>query len=160
MEIPRLPEAENVSEKIRLLEEENAALKKQIKQLQQENEIANENAYAIRAGLLRIMKERSNADRNLRPKKERSGYIVIKSFEYGHGWRTVVQSYFPANMEYSAVKKLILEDFEEWGPTANIPIDSQILFSQNLVSKYWEFTICHENPAKFPDDMIIKKINK
>ena len=60
----------------------------------------------LNANLLRISKERANASRKLKPKKEHSGYVVISSTEkdhsYKHGasrrtvrlWETVLQSPF------------------------------------------------------------------
>lgn len=60
----------------------------------------------LNANLLRISKERANAARKLKPKKEHSGYVVISSTEkdhfYKHGanrkkailWETVLQTPF------------------------------------------------------------------
>jgi len=65
----------------------------------------------LNANLLRISRERANADRKLKPKKEHSGYVVISSQEkeirYKIGkkmyaavvWETVLQS--PYNIEYT-----------------------------------------------------------
>ena len=58
----------------------------------------------LNANLLRISKERANADRKLKPKKERTGYVVVSSeereYRYRDGkkwkkvklWETVLQS--------------------------------------------------------------------
>ena len=39
----------------------------------------------LNANLLRISRERANADRSLRPKKEHTGYAVVRSMELGKG---------------------------------------------------------------------------
>ena len=61
--------------------------------------------------LLRIAKERANADRKLRPKKERTGYVIVnseeKEYRYkdgGHSrrvfiWETIIQS--PYSVDFS-----------------------------------------------------------
>ena len=60
---------------------------------------------ALNANLLRISRERANADRKLKPKKEHTGYVVVLSEETDHQykdgnrhvrrvllWKTVIQS--------------------------------------------------------------------
>ena len=60
---------------------------------------------ALNVNLLRIAKERANADRKLKPKKEHTGYVVVFSEEIDHQykdgnrhvkrvllWKTVIQS--------------------------------------------------------------------
>lgn len=51
----------------------------------------------LNANLLRIARERANADRKLKPKKEHTGYVVVSSMEKEHRykdgngrWRAVV----------------------------------------------------------------------
>lgn len=95
----------------------------------------------LNENLLRIAKERANADRKLRPKKEHSGYVVVisseKTYRYKNGrrlkstklWETVIQS--PYSIEFSAkqTKKLILQEFfpetGEW-KAARLGIDRWI----------------------------------
>ena len=78
--------------------------------------------------LLEISKNRANADRKLRPKKEHSGYVVVssteKKYKYKDGrnlkeidvWETVLQS--PYNMDFSEkqVRKQIQENLfnDKW----------------------------------------------
>ncbi len=86
-----------------------AAADKAAGELQRElSEEREEREYQQRlnANLLRISKERANAARKLKPKKEHSGYVVISSTEkdhfYKHGanrkkailWETVLQTPF------------------------------------------------------------------
>ena len=73
-----------------------------------------ESAYqkGLNENLLRIAKERANADRKLKPKKEHSGYVVVisseKIYRYKDGrrlgsvklWETVIQS--PYSIEFPA----------------------------------------------------------
>lgn len=95
----------------------------------------------LNENLLRIARERANADRKLKPKKEHSGYVVVvsseKIYRYKNGrrlesvklWETVIQS--PYSIEFSAeqAKKLILQEFfpenEEW-EAARLGIDSWV----------------------------------
>ena len=77
----------------------------------------------LNENLLRIARERANADRKLKPKKEHSVYVVVvsseKIYRYKDGrrlgsaklWETVIQS--PYSIEFSAkqVKKLIIQEF-------------------------------------------------
>ena len=76
----------------------------------------------LNANLLRISRERANADRKLKPKKEHTGYVVISSQEkeirYKVGkktypaviWETVLQS--PYNIEFTEeqARKMIFEE--------------------------------------------------
>lgn len=73
--------------------------------------------------LLRVARERANADRKLKRKKEHSGYVVMASSEkiyrYKNGrylesvklWETVIQSPYSIEFPAEQAKKLILEDF-------------------------------------------------
>lgn len=77
----------------------------------------------LNENLLRIARERANADRKLKPKKEHSGYVVVvsseKVYRYKYNrrleavklWETVIQS--PYSIEFLAkqAKKLILQEF-------------------------------------------------
>lgn len=103
-------------EKIRMSEQEleyrTAAAEKfakeKIQQVEQKLDAErSESAYqrSLNENLLRISRERANADRRLRPKKEHTGYVVVSSAEkeisykdyYGKNkkvmlWETVLQS--------------------------------------------------------------------
>lgn len=103
-------------EKIRMAEQEleyrTAAAEKfakeKIQQVEQELDAErSESSYqrSLNENLLRISRERANADRRLRPKKEHTGYVVVSSAEkeisykdyYGKNkkvmlWETVLQS--------------------------------------------------------------------
>ena len=77
----------------------------------------------LNANLLRISRERANADRGLRPKKVHTGYVVVMSSEkeirYKTGrnklltakvWETVLQSPYSVDFTESQARQLIEED--------------------------------------------------
>lgn len=85
------------------------------------DEIAHQRA--LNANLLRISKERANADRKLRPKKEHTGYLVVFSGEKEHQfkdenrrvkrvllWETVIQSPYVVDFPEAQIRKQILEE--------------------------------------------------
>ena len=80
----------------------------------------------LNANLLRISKERANADRKLRPKKGHTGYVVVSSMEkeqrYKDGnrnwdtvmlWETVLQTPYAVDFEVAEVRNLIQELFQK-----------------------------------------------
>ena len=114
-------------------------------------EIADQRA--LNANLLRILRERANADRVLRPKKVHTGYVVVMSSEkeirYKTGrnklltakvWETVLQSPYSVDFTESQARQLIEEDLLAWsndGPQGErkmvctgAPISSQIAHQQ------------------------------
>ena len=94
-----------------------------------------ENAHqrALNANLLRVSRERANADRNLKPKKERCGYVVVNSEEKETGfragskrlhkvmlWETTIQTPYSVQMAEAVVRKQIEEDLFPAGKKAMI----------------------------------------
>ena len=93
-----------------------------------EEELAKERSSAefqrdLNANLLRISRERANAERKLRPKKEHTGYVVVsstekeyrykvtrKEFETVTLWETVIQSPYTVDFTEEEAKKLIAGD--------------------------------------------------
>lgn len=78
---------------------------------------------ALNANLLRIAKERANADRGIKPKKEHTGYAVASSGEKEHRykdgnrhwkkkllWETVVQSPYTVDMPEAVARRQIMEE--------------------------------------------------
>lgn len=100
----------------------NQVIEKWMKALEKEKA---ESAYqkGLNENLLRIARERANADRKLKPKKEHSGYVVVVSLEkiyrYKNGrrlgsaklWETVIQSPYSIEFPAKQSKKLILQEF-------------------------------------------------
>ena len=98
-------------------------------------EIADQRA--LNANLLRISRERANADRGLRPKKIHTGYVVVMSSEkeirYKNGrnkllaakvWETVLQSPYSVDFTERQARQLIEEDLltKENGLLADVGI--------------------------------------
>ena len=94
--------------KIREAAEETQKEKDRICQALSEAEIKIEYWRDLNENLLRISKERANADRNLKPKKEHTGYVVVSSTEKEYRykvdrrhwetvilWETVLQTPYP-----------------------------------------------------------------
>lgn len=94
--------------KIREAAEETQKEKDRICQALSEAESKMEYWRGLNENLLRISKERANADRNLKPKKEHTGYIVVSSTEKEYRykvdrrhwetvilWETVLQTPYP-----------------------------------------------------------------
>lgn len=88
---------------------------------QKTSEIAAQRA--LNENLLRISRERANADRGLRPKKAHTGYVVVSSSEkevrykisrskllMTKVWETVIQSPYSVDFSESQVRKLIEEN--------------------------------------------------
>lgn len=89
-----------------------------------------ESAYqkSLNVNLLRINRERANAERGLRPKKERPGYIVLSSEEKYYSdrsdrkprkvrlWETAMQSPYPAELPEDVMRRRLGDDlFSEEG---------------------------------------------
>ena len=77
----------------------------------------------LNANLLRISKERANADRKLKPKKEHTGYFVVSTLEKDHRfkitrsqwgqvrlWETMLQSPYSVDFTEEQARKQIRED--------------------------------------------------
>lgn len=78
----------------------------------------------LNVNLLRIARERANADRKLRPKKEHTGYVVVASMEKEHRykgsdgywkhvvlWETILETPYIVRFEEPEVKNLTQELF-------------------------------------------------
>lgn len=94
-----------------LTSEEYKAIQLQINQLKKINE-----------SLMRINKERSNAERRLAPKKVRYGYLVLHSSERkvsggwgrtGEEWQTDIETPFPAAISEKFVRYILDQDLFE-----------------------------------------------
>ncbi len=102
--------------------------KEKIQQVEQELDAErNESAYqrSLNENLLRISRERANADRRLRPKKEHTGYVVVSSAEkeisykdyYGKSkkvmlWETVLQSPYSVDFTEEQARHQMQELFK------------------------------------------------
>lgn len=98
------------------LAKNTAELEKKLAAEQQESALQRE----LNANLLRITKERANAERGLKPKKEHNGYVVLTSVEkesrykdsYGHPrtitlWETAMETPYTVDFEAEQVRSLL-----------------------------------------------------
>ena len=101
----------------------------------------------LNANLLRITKERANAERDLKPKKEHNGYVVLTSVEkesrykdsHGHPrtitlWETAMETPYTVDFEAEQVRGLIRELTQE-DEDGNWPI-RRIGITENYPGKY------------------------
>lgn len=140
-----------------------------------EGELAAERAESalqrgLNANLLRIAKERANADRKLRPKKEHTGYVVVSSVqkEYRYRdrrswitqtlWETVMQSPYTMDFTEAQVRRQIEEDLcgvQEDGSSllGRIGIEriSSEKYEDMISSKGWEADFKGRNVLLQPD---------
>ena len=85
-----------------------------------------EHQRRLNEGLLRIVRERANADRKLKPKKEHTGYVILASSEREYYykdrnrdrrkelfWETILQSPYSVSFSASEIKPQILEDLRQ-----------------------------------------------
>ena len=87
-----------------------------------EREEAVRQAQKLNENLRRICRERANSDRNITPKKEHDGYLVLQSRDWGERlpdrrmvrtWKSVLQTPYDASIEQSVIEEQILEDLTE-----------------------------------------------
>lgn len=87
-----------------------------------EQDVAVKQAQKLNENLKRICRERANSDRNITPKKEHDGYLVLQSRDWGERlpdrrmvrtWKSVLQTPYDASIEQSVIEKQILEDLTE-----------------------------------------------
>ena len=114
---------------------------------------------ALNANLLRVSRERANADRNLKPKKERCGYVVVNSEEKEIGfktgdkrlhkvmlWETTIQSPYSVQMTEEVVRKQITDDLF---PSGEVWIVGRIGITGKFNGSYEKFL---EWKRKNPED--------
>ena len=117
------------------LEREKEELTDRITELEAEVEQARD----LNKNLLRISRERANADRKITPKKQHDGYLVIESREWRERrpdkgtirtWRSIIQTPFDASMEPDVAEKQIFDDLIDFVLTS-IGCDKYVLPEDN-----------------------------
>ena len=97
------------------LEKEKIVLRDRVTELEQS--VAQ--AEGLNRNLLRISRERANADRRISPKKRHDGYLVLQSREWRERlsdksvmqtWKSVLQTPYDASMEPEIAEKQIFDD--------------------------------------------------
>lgn len=101
-----------------------------------EEKAQREYQQGLNENLKRICKERANADRKLRPKKEHSGFVVVSSSEKEHRhkrgqrwktvrlWETVLQTPFSVDFTEEQARRQIQENLLDTWLIAKLGIDA------------------------------------
>lgn len=97
----------------------------------------------LNANLLRISKERANADRKLKPKKEHTGYFVVVTNEKDYRfkvsrhqwaqvriWETTLQSPYPVDFTEQQARKQI------WGDLFDAERDDNLLYKVGIAHSF------------------------
>lgn len=173
---------EKYSQPLIVQKEQLLMAENQIQTLKDKLEVSN--VYALERenlnkNLLRIMKERANADREIVPKKKHHGYIIlylqelyVKQEAYKSStcdepptWKTQVQTPYPINFKSFEIKKQIFEDFEDNGIFAEMGIQTvsdkeetgikihHYLSRANIRTGYWEIEFYTMGEINIPQSM-------
>lgn len=173
---------EKYSQPLIVQKEQLLMAENQIQTLKDKLEVSN--VYALERenlnkNLLRIMKERANADREIVPKKKHHGYIIlylqelyVKQEAYKSStcdepptWKTQIQTPYPINFKSFEIKKQIFEDFEDNGIFAEMGIQTvsdneetgikihHYLFRANIRTGYWEIEFYTMGEINIPQSM-------
>ncbi len=107
-----------------IIEENNQSNKLKIQTLMSEVEnikLDNIKLNKQNGNLIRIMKERANSKRNLKPKKKHHGYLIISSekYEYTYNniklnfWKVIIQSPYDIYMDYNIISEIIKNEIKD-----------------------------------------------
>lgn len=134
----------------------------------------------LNQNLLRISKERANAKRGLKPKKEHGGYVVLFSQQYDYRdgnriykvWKTVLQTPHDASIPLEDIRPLVNDDLIQtfggalglkevvkifdhidWDEEKNTLFNR--IYKANFRSGFWEVEYLHTQPIQVPVDMRI-----
>lgn len=146
-------------EEIEFIEFEENEYAEEINRLRQEiDNLKYEVQYEknLNRNLLRINKERANADRKLKPKKQHTGYVVLSSVEkkdkYKSGkeykttgvWETVIQSPYSIEFTEEQARSQIFNELfpkgKEW-IIGKIGITARYLVDLSKVMETYDITI-------------------
>ena len=136
------------------------AEEKRIRELEQELKDVRrecEHQRDLNENLLRISRERANADRKIKPKKENTGYAVLRTeereiscrrsngdLEQAVLWETTLQTPFASNLPETHLRGLIEEIFSTGGevrhPLPNIGFDgwTEENFKKTIANSIWK----------------------
>ncbi len=160
-------------------EQELRALMADSEKRNEELQVQLEEERMLNAGLKRIMRERSNAARDIKPKKEHDGYIVLRSEQYLErsddaafaAWRTALQTPYPAELDFRSACLAVETDLfarniaEELGcEKLDLDCDTdelsgsesntlyRILYKADIRSGFWEATVFTTGPLYISKD--------
>lgn len=137
-----------------------------------------QNAESLNQNLKRIARERSNAKRGVKPKKERSGYIMLYCNQYrqkygknnyANTWHCRIQTPWDASLNLNEIGKTMYNDLSQalyaMGVRTIQPVDKDgeyqdwddcVLyrksFAANYRSGYWEFDFYVNRLLKVPEE--------
>ena len=115
----QLQTAEKAGKEVSRLMDENGKLRAAVKRFQEDSEAAK----LLNENLKRICRERANQARDIRPKKEHDGYIVLSSREWTEklpngsqktAWKTVLQTPYDASITLDAVRREIYRELSSY----------------------------------------------
>ena len=114
----------------------------------------------LNANLLRISRERANADRSLRPKKEHTGYAVVRSMEKEYRYKISRQSWgwLIGKVGIRVSCDLEFEDMIQYSEWWEEHREENIMMKRKLNlngrSGYWEVVFYHTRPlGPVPEEM-------
>lgn len=89
--------AANAETAVKKIQEDTALKIEQLQSKVEAERAGKEYQIGLNQNFKRISRERANADRGIKPKKERSGYVVLssrqKKYRYKKNWDTMVEVY-------------------------------------------------------------------
>lgn len=149
-------------ERLQAIQWELETAQQELGEVRQELEAEKaESAYqrARNENLLRISRERANAERGLRPKKTRPGYVVLfseeKDFPYREGkklykarlWETTLQSPYPAEFAETVLRRQLEEDlFSEEGEQLSVELGITGRYPYGYENMRAEMNLSSQNP--------------
>ena len=110
---------QNMELRISDTEKEYARRITDLKEHISEQDVAVKQAQKLNKNLKRICRERANSDRNITPKKEHDGYLVLQSREWRERlsdrrmvrtWKSVIQTPYDASIEPKVIEKQVYGD--------------------------------------------------
>lgn len=164
-------EADELRRRVKILREENERLKKRvdafveqgikdgrIKEKMQQIEAENEKLRRNNDHLYELHVNRSNAERNIKPKKEHSGYLVkwqgqSYSRRFGNCFKMTIETPYSAELSYEEVRKKVEAFISGLYNKAGVDIK----LSCNYASGYWT---CDVWSRKFADISFVNKIHE
>lgn len=172
---------EKYSQPLAAQKEQLLMAENQIQSLKNKLEVSNTHSMEqenLNKNLLRIMKERANADREIVPKKKHHGYIILylqelyvkklyspNTSEQLPTWKIQVQTPYSIDFKSCEIKEQIFKDFEDNGIFAEMGIqtvsdkeDTDIkihhyLFKANSKTGYWEVELYTIGEINIPQSM-------
>lgn len=128
----------------------------QIKELQKAKTQEVAAAQETYVGLLRIVKERANADRDVRPKKERCGYLVRETglTNSSTRFRSTIQTPFPVKMTREEVSAAVGQDLPDLVKRLGLSISPAVSYIRDFRGKYWLMRFEHSGDLTYDDDLM------